>query len=383
MEFELDKSQKQIQKAVWDFTKGEFDKDLILELEKNNVFPEPIWKKAADLGFIGLHYDEKFSGGGMGMLENVLVAEAFCRRDSTCGAALMMAGFGGEIILRFGSTEQKETYLPPLAEGDTLCGGAFLEPEGGYDLSLVQCRARKEGNEWIINGSKKHVVNGRDAGFFLVLCRSDDQAPSEKAMTMLVVKKEAPGLDITPSPRKLGCTMTSATTLTFDNVRVPESQCIGKTGTGLIQVRQFLDENKIVNAGLALGIAQGALDRTVAYAKQREQFDRKIASFEFLQHKIAEMALHIKTSRLITYEAAWAFDRKKITPSLAAMAMQHACQSAEAVADQGIQIHGGYGYMHEGEIEHFYRDAKYLRTFYSNPGLRNTAIADTVIGKIK
>ncbi len=382
--FELDKSQKQIQKAAWEFAKGEFDKNLILEMEKKNIFPESLWKKATELGFIGLHFDETFSGGGMGVLEHILAAEAFCKKDSSCGMALMQAGFASEVILRWGSKDQKEKYLSLVARGIGRSGGAFFEQGFGYDCSKTETTAKEDRDNWVINGAKTRVVNGMDATFYLVLCRTVANAASEKAMALVIVEKDTPGLRRIDSGRKLGDTMTSMADLFFEDVRVPKTKLVGKNGKGLGQVTAFLEEVQILNAGMALGLAQGALDRALAYAKQREQFGRKIALFEALENKIAKMALKIELARGITYGAAQAFDKKTgKKKAMAAMAMEYACQAAEEVADEAIQIHGGYGYMHEAEIEHFYRDAKYLRVHYSNPGSRNKAIACSVIGKVK
>ena len=393
--FELDKSQKQIQKAAWEFAKGEFDKDLILEMEKKNIFPESVWKKATELGFIGLHFDEACSGGGMGVLEHILTAERFCKKDSSCGMALMQSGFASELILRFGSKEQKEKYLSLVAQGRGRSGGAFLEQGFGYDFSKTDTTAKEDRGNWVINGAKTRVVNGMDAAFYLVLCRTVSHAAPEKAMSVILVEKDTPGLKVVDSGRKLGDTMTSMADLFFEDVRVPRANLVGQNGQGLGQVTIFLEEAQILNAGMALGLAQGALDRAIAYAKQREQFGRKIARFEALENKIAKMALKIELARGITYGAAQAFDKKydkrsdkktngkKATPSMACMAMEYTCQAAEEIADEAIQIHGGYGYMHEAEIEHFYRDAKYLRIHYSNPGSRIKAIAHSVIGKVK
>jgi alkylation response protein AidB-like acyl-CoA dehydrogenase len=184
-------------------------------------------------------------------------------------------------------------------------------------------------------------------------------------------------------PRKLGNTMTPWADLELDNVRVDQTRVLGKPGQGGKLVEKFLDQVRLVNAGMALGIAQGAMDRTLAYAKQREQFGRKIAVFQTLRHKIADMALKIELARGIAYGAARSFDIRNKAALLPAMAMEYACKAAEEVADEALQIHGGYGYMHEGEVEHFYRDAKFLKLFCSNPDLRRDTIADAVIGKIK
>jgi len=379
MTFELDRSQKQIQKAAWEFARGEFDKDDLLELEKAGEFPKKIWEKAADLGFIGLHFEEDFSGGGLGLFDTLLTAEAFCRKDSSCGMAIVLAGFAGELVMDAGTKELKSRYLEPLALGEALCGGAFFEPERGYDLTGLETRAVKDGDQWVVTGKKTWVANGPDAAFFPVLCETEDQAGG----VVILVDKDTPGLTVIPMARKLGNTMTPWADLEFDGVRVDEGQVLGKPGKGLKLVESFLDQARLVNAGMALGIAQGAMDRTLAYAKQREQFGRKIAVFQSLRHKIADMALKIELARGIAYGAARAYDNKNKAGVLPAMAMEYACRAAEEVADEAIQIHGGYGYMHEGEVEHFYRDATFLRLFCSNPDLRLDIIAQAAIGNIK
>ncbi len=377
MTLELNKSQKQIQKAAWEFARGEFDRDDLLELEKAGEFPKTIWEKAADLGFIGLHFDEDYSGGGMGIFETLLTAEAFCRKDSSCGMALMLSGFAGELIMAAGTPDQKQRYLEPLALGQTLCGGAFFEPQCGYELSSIRTLAVQEKGFWVITGKKTRVVNGAGAGFYPVLCETKD------GPVLILVEKEAPGLTVTPMARKLGNTMTPWADLGFNGVKAGSDQVLGAPGKGLKLVSGFLDQARLVNAGMALGIAQGAMDRTLSYSKEREQFGRKIASFQHLRHKIADMALKIEVARGIVYDAAQAWDNKNKAQVLPAMAMEYACGAAEAVADEAVQIHGGYGYMHEGEVEHFYRDAKFLRLFCSNPGLRKDIIAQAAIGKLK
>ncbi len=164
MDFELTKSQKEIQKAARDFAKGEFDKELALELDRKHEFPTKIWQKAADLGFICMHFPEKYSGQGLGVLENILVAEEFCRRDSSIGSALILANFASECILHFGSDELKEKFLPPVAEGQMLSAGAFTEPDHGSDITFMDTSAEKDGDHWVINGSKIFITNGERAG---------------------------------------------------------------------------------------------------------------------------------------------------------------------------------------------------------------------------
>ncbi|MBI9090685.1 MAG: acyl-CoA dehydrogenase family protein [Desulfobacterium sp.] len=383
MDFELTKSQKQIQKAAKDFAKGEFDKETLLTLEKENCFPLSIWEKASDLGFVGIHFDDEFSGAGLGLFENVLLAEAFCAKDSSAGAALMLASHGSEMLLRFGSKALKETFLPRVAEGEMISSGALGEAGTGYGVATIATTALAQKDQWIINGEKAWVTNGGDAGFYLVLCVTDPDVAPEKAMGLFLVEKETPGITVTDSGRKLGCCMVKTATLTFDNVRVPLSNLVGKKGDGFAQVEGFLNEQRIVTAGIALGTAQGALERAVAYVREREQFGRKIARFEALRHKIATMAIQVDLARLATYRAASNFDRGKISQAETHMALEAAAAAAEAVADAAIQLHGGAGYITETGVEHFYRDAKFIGIHDSNQGLRLGSIANHVIGKLK
>ena len=384
MDFELNKSQKEIQKAARDFAKGEFDKELALELEKKHEFPKKIWQKAGDLGFIGIHFPEKYSGQGLGVLENILVAEEFCRRDSSIGSAVILSNFASECVLRFGSDELKERLLPPVAEAKMLSAGAFTEPDHGSDITFMDTTAIKDGDEWVINGTKTFITNGGLAGYYTVLCQTDaDVKPSYRGISMLLVEAEREGLSTTDIGAKMGIRLMSTTEVNFKDVRVPGSNLIGKEGKGFYQVLEFFDESRILVAAQALGIAQGAFDRALDYVKQREQFGKKIAEFQVTQHKLADMATKIELSRLITYKAAWNFDQGRIDPKLTSMAKMYAARSAVEVADEAIQLLGGYGYMTEYEVERFYRDAKITEIYEGTKEIQKNTIAGAVVGKLK
>jgi alkylation response protein AidB-like acyl-CoA dehydrogenase len=384
MDFELTKSQKEIQKAARDFAKGEFDKALALELDRKHQFPEKIWKKAADLGFIGIHFPEKYSGQGMGVLENILVAEEFCSRDSTIGSALILAGFASECVLRFGSDALREKFLPLVAEGEILSAGAFTEPNHGSDITSMETTAEKNGDEWVVNGSKIFITNGELAAFFCVLCQTDpDAKPTYRGMSLILVEADRQGVTATDVGEKMGIHMMSTSEVNFKNVRVPVSNLVGKEGKGFYHVLEFFDESRILIAAQALGTAQGAFDRALAYVKQREQFGKKIAQFQVTQHKLADMATKIELARLITYKAAWNYDQGRIDPKLTSMAKMYAARTAVEVADEAIQLLGGYGYMAEYEVERFYRDAKITEIYEGTKEIQKNTIASVVIGKLK
>ena len=384
MNFELTKPQKEIQKAARDFAKGEFDKDLALELDRKHEFPKKIWKKAADLGFIGIHFPEQYSGQGLGVLENILVAEEFCSRDSTIGSAVILSSFASECVLRFGSADLKEKFLPPVVEGKMLSAGAFTEPDHGSDITMMDTTALKNGDEWVINGSKIFITNGEIAGYYCVLCQTDPETqPTYRGISLILVEADRNGVSATDVGEKMGIRMMSTAEVNFKDVRVPVSNLIGKEGRGFYHVLEFFDESRILIAAQALGTAQGAFDRALAYVKQREQFGKKIAQFQVTQHKLADMATKIELSRLITYKAAWNYDQGRIDPKLTSMAKMYAARTAVEVADEAIQLLGGYGYMAEYEVERFYRDAKITEIYEGTKEIQKNTIASSIIGKLK
>lgn len=384
MDFELTKSQKEIRKAATEFAKGEFDKELALELDKKHEFPKKIWEKAAELGFVGIHFPEAYSGQGLGVLENILVAEAFCRRDSTIGSAVILAGFASECILRFGSEEMKKRLLPQVAEGKALSGGAFTEPNHGSDITLMETAAVKDADEWVINGTKTFITNGGLASFYTVLCQTDPESkPTYRGISMILVEADRKGVSTASIGDKMGIHMMATAEVNFKNVRVPISNLVGKEGKGFYQVLEFFDESRILIAAQALGIAQGAFDRAIDYVKKREQFGKKIAQFQVTQHKLADMATKIELARLITYKAAWNYDQGRIDPLLTSMAKMFAGRTAVEVADEAIQLLGGYGYMAEYEVERFYRDAKITEIYEGTREIQKNTIAGALLGKIK
>ncbi|CAB5095191.1 Acyl-CoA dehydrogenase [Olavius algarvensis associated proteobacterium Delta 3] len=384
MDFELSKTQKEIQKAVKEFAKGEFDKELAMELEQNHEFPRKIWQKAGDLGLIGVHFPEEYSGQGLGAMEDILVIEGLCRADSTIGSAVSLSSFASELILHFGSDALKERFLPQVAEAKVLSAGAFTEPDHGSDITVMDTTAIRDGDEWVINGSKIFITNGGLAGFYSVLCQTDPEAsPTYRGQSVILVEGDRPGLSTSDVGQKMGIRMMATTEVVFKDVRVPAENLIGKEGKGFYQVLEFFDESRIQVAAQALGTAQGAYDRALSYVKQREQFGRKIAKFQVTQHKLADMATKIELARLITYNAAWNFDQGRIDPKLTSMAKMYAARTAVEVCDEAIQLLGGYGYMTEYEVERFYRDAKITEIYEGTREIQKNTIASALLGRMK
>ncbi len=385
MEFELNKEQKQIQKAVREFVKGRFDKSEIAEMEVRHEYPERLWKMAAELGLIGIHFPEEYSGQGLGVFENILVAEELCRGDSTVGACLILADFASEIILHFGSEAQKSKWLPEVAEGRVLSCGAFTEPDHGSDITSLDTTAVKEGDEWVINGSKIFITNGGSrAGFYSVLCQTDPDAdPMYRGISLILVEADREGVSTSDVGMKMGIRMMDTAEVNFKDVRVPVENLIGEENKGFYHVLHFFDESRILIAAQALGTAQGAFDRALAYVKSRKQFGKKIGQFQVTQHKLADMSTKIEMARLMVYKAAWNCDQQRIDPKLTSMAKMAAARAAVEVCDEAIQLFGGYGYMQEYEVERFARDAKITELYEGTKEIQKNTIASYLIGKKK
>jgi len=384
MDFALTERQKKIQNSVREFIRSEFDKDKIRDWDQTHTFPREIWKKAAHSGFIGIHFPQEYGGRGTGIMENILVVEEFCRGDSGVGVALSLADFSSEVILRFGTPEQKKKYLIPVAEGEFISGGGYTEPDHGSDITLLFTTASKQGDSYVINGVKTFTTNGTIADFFIVLCQADpDAKPPYRGQVTLIVEKGTRGFTATELSGKMGIRMTSTAQLSFNDVHVPLANLLGAENKGFYQVLEFFDESRIEIAAQALGIAQGAFDRALSHARERSQFGRKLADFQVTQHKLADMATKVETARLLTYNAAWNYDQGRIDPKLTSMAKMHAGKTAVEVTDEAVQILGGYGCLPEYDVERFYRDAKIMEIYEGTKEIQKNTIASSLIGKGK
>jgi len=384
MDLSLGFEQQAIQKSAREFAKGEFNKDIALEHERTHHFPYEIWKKACKLGFIGIHFPEQFGGQGYGILENALVVEAFCQRDSGLGIALSLADSSSEMILRCGNEQQKEKYLIPIARGEAISSGGFTEPDNGSDITQLNTVAIKEGSEFIINGLKTFITNGPIGNFVILLCQTNpDAKPSYRGQSVIIVERETPGYTTAEIGEKMGMKMSPTGELSFNDMRAPISNLVGQENRGFYQALQLFEEIRIEIAAQALGIAQGAFDRALTYAGQRSQFGRKLEQFQITRHKLAEMIIKIETARLIVYKSAWSFDQGNRDSKLASIAKVFAARAAVEVADEAIQLHGGYGYMLEYEVERFYRDARIMEIYGGTKEIQKNNIANALLRKFQ
>lgn len=374
MNFELSDEQKDIQKAAREFAQGEFDPDLALELDENGKFPDALWKKAAQLGFIGMHYPEEIGGQGLGLLENLLVIEAFCRVDSGIGAALSTVDWGSEVILKFGSQEQKKRFLVPLMKGEKRLSIAFAESEDASDFSSVSTLSERKGEEYSVQGKKRFVFNATLSDLFLTLCKE----PKE-GWTTLIVQRAKDGIEVHPV-EKMGLKMISFGDLVFKDVRVPVANRIGHEGEGMHHVVACREAMGLRSAAQALGTAQGALDMAAGHAKQREQFGRRLSQFQAIRHKLADMAVGIEVARWLAYKSATEYDQGKIDPLFFSITQLEVGRKLVKGVDEALQIFGGYGYMAEQAIEHYFRDAWAIGVALGTEEEQKDAIADILLG---
>jgi len=385
MDFELTQEQKDIQKAAREFAENEFDKDYSLEIERSRKFPWKAWKKACDLGFVGIDIPEEYGGQGYELLERVIVTEEFCRSGAGVGLHASHPGLGIEIILWSGSEDQKKRYLPPLCRGEALLASAFTEPDRGSDLvsSPLSTTAVKDENAYIINGTKTFITLASIAKFIILLCQTDLEAnPPYKGQSTIIVETDREGIDVTEL-EKMGWHAAPTTQVSFTNVKVPDENLIGQENQGFYQSIQFLDRFRAMIGAASVGMAQGAFERALEHAKAREAFGRKIGEFQAISHKLAEMITKIETARLLVYKAGWKLDRKgKVDPMLFSMAKWYPARVAVEVCDEAIEILGGYGYMLENEVERFYRDARALEIVEGTREIHKNTIARFMLGKL-
>ena len=379
MDFTLSEEQRDIQRAAREFAQGEFEEDIALEPDRECRFPDAIRKKACELGFIGLAYPEELGGQGLGQLEIVLVTEEFCRRDSSIGCALSLIDFGSHIILKFGTDQQKRRWIIPIMEGKTLSSWASMENKAA-DLVDISTSCLRKGEQCIIEGTKEFVVNGPIADYFVVLCREDEENRSpHPLLSHVVVERDRKGVEITPV-EKMGMRMVVTARVQLTRVTLPVENMVGNRGDGHKQAHDLCKASGLVVAAQALGVSQGAFDRALDYSRQRVQFGKRLSQFQAIRHKLADMATRIEAARWLTYRAAAEYDKKRVESPSIPIARLYATEAAVEIADEAVQIFGGYGYIVDQDIEHFFRDAWVIDLYGAMGRDGRDEIAEALLG---
>lgn len=378
MDFKLNDEQKEIQRAVHEFCTKEFTPELALEFDQKEEFPLALYKKAAKLGFTSMRIPQEYDGQGYGVFEDCLVVEEMCRADPGLGVAVSLGNLMvPDVLLKHGSEEQKKKYVPPLARGDAIAAAAFTEPEHGSDITKMDSTAVKNGSEWTINGAKEFITNAPLADTFILLCQSDQNVqPTHRGQSIFLAEKGMCGLEATKLHGKMGIKPCVTGSLSMADLKVPETNIVGELGKGFYYTLELFDGTRITVAAQAVGMAQGAFDRALAYAKSRKQFGQAIMNFEGISFKLAEMLMKIESARLLMYKAAWMYDKEKPNAVATSMAKAFAGRIAMEVTDEAIQIFGGYGFLADYHVERFHRCAKITEIYEGTSEIQKLTIAN-------
>jgi alkylation response protein AidB-like acyl-CoA dehydrogenase len=380
MDFTLSKEQRDIQKAAREFALGEFLPEKAREFDRNETFDLNIWRKACQLGFVGVFIDEKYGGAGLGFFEHCLITEEFWAVDAGMGNAIITATFGSELLRLFGTEEQKQKYLPPLVNGEAIMGCAITEPDAGSDVTGAITSAVRDGNEWVINGSKMFITNGTLAKYLSVFCLTDPDNPDRhQRHSFFIVETDKKGYQANKLHGKLGIRANDTAEVFFSDVRIPASNLIGKQGNGFRELMAFFNLTRLHICAMAVGIARAALEEASNHIKKRHQFGVPLASFQAIQFKIAEMATTIRAAKNLYYEAAWLTDHGKMDHAVTAMAKWFSGQVAVKCADEALQMHGGYGYIDEYKVQRIYRDAKIVEIYEGTKEIEKVIVAKNIL----
>ncbi|NHW23647.1 MAG: acyl-CoA/acyl-ACP dehydrogenase [Archaeoglobales archaeon] len=382
MDFRLTEEQEDLRRAAREFAEKEFTKELMEECDREEKYPMELVKKARKLGFSTLKIPEDYGGMGMTLLEECLVTEEFYRVSPGLGNACMSSTFGTELLELFGTKEQKEKYLRWVTERDGISAMASTEPGAGSDVASIKTRIVKEGDEWVINGTKTFITNGTVCDFVMVLGRTFEGKKRHEGLTFAIVESKSKGFKATKIRNKLGLRASDTAEIVLKDVRVPEENILGEPGQGFYQLMEFFNHTRPRVAAQGVGIAQGALELAINYVKQRKQFDQPIASFQHTQFKLAEIATRIQAARLLTWQAAWYCSIGKSRPELSSMAKWFAGETAVMAADWCVQFHGGYGYIGEYPAERYYRDAKIVEIYEGVKEIQKLVIARQLLGRV-
>ncbi|RMD91400.1 MAG: acyl-CoA dehydrogenase [Calditrichaeota bacterium] len=380
MDLQLSEEHLMLRKTVREFAETELAKDA-KERDIQERFPDEQVRKMAELGFLGIEVDPKYGGGGMDTISYVILMEELSRVDASAGVICSVNNslfcYGLE---KFGTEAQKQKYLVPTAKGEKLGAFALSEPSTGSDASNLQTTAVRQGNEWVLNGTKNFITNGAHAEHFLVFA-TEDKSAGYKGVRCLLVERSAPGFKVGKKEKKLGIRSSDTVSLIFDNCRVPLENLLGEPQHGFRIALSILDAGRIGIAAQALGIAVGAFDAAVQYAKERQQFGQRLANFQAIQFMLAEMDTRIQAARLLIYDAALRKDRGENFEAAASRAKLYASETAMFCADRAVQIHGGYGYIRDYPVERYLRDAKITEIYEGTSEIQKLVIARNIIGK--
>jgi alkylation response protein AidB-like acyl-CoA dehydrogenase len=357
MDFEYTAEQIQLRREVREFAQAEIAPH-VLEWDENQIFPLEVIRKLGSLGYMGAIFPEEYGGAGLGYVDYAIIIEELSRVDGSVGIIVAAhTSLCSNHIYKAGSEEQKRKYLPKLASGEWIGCWSLTEPEAGSDAAGTRTTAIPCGDDWVLNGSKTFTTNAHYSDVCVAMAVTDRGA-AQHGISAFILEKGMPGFRAGKKENKLGLRASATGEVIFSNCHLAQSQLLGKKGEGFIDSLKTLDGGRVSIAALSIGMAQGAYDAALRYSKLRKQFGRPISEFQAIQHKLVDMATGIDASRLLTYRAAAMIDQGKRVTRESAMAKLFASETAVSVANEAVQIHGGYGFIKDYPVEKFYRDVK-------------------------
>ncbi len=381
MDFEFDEEHRMLQDAVREFAEKEI-MPYGKEYDESKKYPMEIYKKAAKLGFIGASIPEEYNGAGMDCLAEAIISMEFTRADSSIGSSIDLATLGVPMVLKFGSEELKENYMAKVPKGEGPSAIAITEPDCGTDVAAMRAKAVLDGDEWVINGTKQFITNGSVGIYTVVLAKTADIQPPHRGISAFLVETDREGYEAKPI-EKMGMHCHDTCEVALKNVRIPKDNLIGELNRGFYQLMSFFNESRIKIGALHLGIAIGAYERALDYAKQRKAFGKPLIEHQAIQFKLADMWTDIEAAKLLVYKAAWLVDKGKPDPALSSAAKLFASEAAIRVTYEAVQIFGGYGFSKEYDIERYYRDARVGTIYEGTSEAQRMVISRRLMGRIK
>ena len=362
MDFELTEELKMLKDMAYKFAAAEFT-PVSKECDEHEKYTPEIRKKAAANGLVGAWIPEQYGGAGAGILGNSIITEELSKIDMGIGLNVVAATFGCESIFQYGSEDQKKTYLPMVCSGEKVSAGAFTEPNAGTDVAGYKTRAVKDGSDYVINGNKMFITNGTVCDFMVTQCITNPEEKKHNSFSLIIVPADSKGVTRNKIRGKMGIRSSDTAEIALEDVRVPQSNLVGKEGRGFIQLMNFFNTTRVMVAAQGLGLSEACLETSIKYVKERTAFGQPLGNYQLTQKKLTEMVIMIEALRGLVYKAAWLVDVGRPDYHLAAMAKFYSGQTAVFCANNAVELHGGYGYIDEYSVQKWYRDAKILELY--------------------
>jgi alkylation response protein AidB-like acyl-CoA dehydrogenase len=381
MNFELSEEQQQIKYSVREFAESEL-RPHVMEWDEAQEFPGAVFRKLGELGFLGVFFPEEYGGSGLSIQDYAAIVEEIASVDPSVALALAAHNsLGSNHIFVFGNEPQRRRYMPKLTSGEWLAAWGLTEAEAGSDSGGTKTTAVRDGNQWVLNGSKNFITNA-SVGGVAVLMAVTDRSNARHGISAFIVELDNPGIRVGKKENKLGMRASDTCTLVMEDCRVPAENLLGREGEGWLDSMKILDGGRIGIAALSVGLARGAYEAALAYSKERRQFGKPICEFEAIRFYLAEMATDIEAGRLLTQRAAAAKDAGELLSRHSAQAKLFASEAAVRITDRALQIHGGYGFTKDFPVEKFYRDVKLCTIGEGTSEIQKLVIAKSILADV-